>query len=204
MLKSELEAEVKRLQKVCKEDADNAGAAIARQVSKNQELRAENKRLSEEKALFKGVIAKREEVIDKAYSERATVVAIAAAMARALGWNAGRGIDTDRVFGAEFSCVVYIDTPAGQISYHIWDKDHVNLTGMPVYKGEWDNTYLGKDPMTAVRLAAMMDYHGADCVLGKKPWEKPDEDADVEGICSRALRKNLDFGLTSKKLWENR
>jgi hypothetical protein len=80
--------------------------------------------------------------VDQAYSERAACIVGLARMALKAGFKAGIGID--RKFDDDWSTVVYVDTPNGQVSWHIHKRDHKLLKGLPIYLGEWDGTYRGK------------------------------------------------------------
>lgn len=79
------------------------------------------------------------------YTERNNCAIALVKAAIAAGWKAGRG--TDPVAVESWSNVVYIDLPNGkQVSYHISpDQAHL-LEGLPAYDGQWDGTYVGRDP----------------------------------------------------------
>ncbi len=59
--------------------------------------------------------------IQELYKERNIIVMAMAKMAAELGWNIGLGIDAD----APGWPVLYIDSPAGQLSWHIHERDLV-------------------------------------------------------------------------------
>jgi hypothetical protein len=74
---------------------------------------------------------------DSIYSERNRLAAAFARMALAAGFKAGTGVDPDETKWP----VVYVETPNGQVSWHIASHDADILNGLPVYDGQWDGTY---------------------------------------------------------------
>lgn len=73
------------------------------------------------------------------HSERNHLVIMTAHMARMLGWRAGVGVHSgDSVEG--FGEVVRIDTPVGQLSWHIHDSQRAWLENLPPYEGTWDGS----------------------------------------------------------------
>lgn len=84
------------------------------------------------------------EKLNAVYRER---VGCSVAFARAaiqLGWKAGLGLD------AKGQQVLYVDTPNGQVSWHIWDTENDLLVGLPQYDGEWDGEFRGRDAIWSV------------------------------------------------------
>ncbi len=83
---------------------------------------------------------------DGAYQERNMCVAMIARMAQALGgdfrarWGAGLGRheQTDDGWDAAMMNVVFIDTPAGQMSWHIHDSELTMFAFLGPYAGKWD------------------------------------------------------------------
>jgi hypothetical protein len=66
------------------------------------------------------------------YQERNAVVVALARMAQAAGWTVGQRNDP----ASEGWPVLYIDTPEGQVSWHLpQDQMPANI---PPYNGEWD------------------------------------------------------------------
>lgn len=81
---------------------------------------------------------------NRAYSERAACAVALARMAIQAGFQAGVGTDTSAE-SVEWSRVLYIDTPNGQVSWHIAPADQHLLEGLPLYHGEWDGTYKSRE-----------------------------------------------------------
>ncbi len=76
---------------------------------------------------------------DLAYDERNRVVAAMAKMGVALGWTCGIGRHAaHEEWDPEWLNIVYIETPAGQASWHIHDRDLPLFAGLPRYEKPWD------------------------------------------------------------------
>lgn len=90
------------------------------------------------------VVAETKDRCNRAYSERAAAAVALARAAIALGWEAGIGTDTSAE-SVEWSRVLYVDTPNGQVSWHIAPDDQHLLEGLPEYPGEWNGTYLSRE-----------------------------------------------------------
>lgn len=88
--------------------------------------------------------------VDAVYSERNRLAAAFARMAFAAGFKAGKGVDPDETKWP----VVYVDTPNGQVSWHIAESDQSALEGLPQYNGEWDGKFTARDPAWPVWPAA--------------------------------------------------
>jgi len=88
--------------------------------------------------------------VDAVYSERNRLAAAFARMAFAAGFKAGQGVDPDETKWP----VVYVDTPNGQVSWHIAEADQGVLEGLPQYNGEWDGKFTARDPAWSVWPAA--------------------------------------------------
>lgn len=89
--------------------------------------------------------------VDAVYSERNRLAAAFARMALAAGFKAGKGVDPDETKWP----VVYVDTPNGQVSWHIAEADQGVLEGLPQYGGEWDGKFTARDPAWSVWPAAI-------------------------------------------------
>lgn len=77
---------------------------------------------------------------NEAYADRNMVVAFAARLSMAVGWRVGTGPHQGDDTGWEeaWRNVVFIDTPAGQLSWH-YHADHGFLfEGLPAYGRPWD------------------------------------------------------------------
>lgn len=57
-----------------------------------------------------------------------------------LEWRAGLGRhpEDDATWDREWMTIVFIDTPAGQLSWHIHDSELDLFDGIPPYEGVWD------------------------------------------------------------------
>lgn len=87
--------------------------------------------------------------VERAYTERSYASAALARMALRTGLDAGTGLDdTPGMDG--FSTILYVDTPAGQVSWHYKDDDLWLLDGLPRYEKPWDGTSRSKDGSFAV------------------------------------------------------
>lgn len=76
---------------------------------------------------------------DAAYKERNRVVAAFAFMAAAMGWRVGIRPTKIDGWSADWHGCVWIDSPAGQMSWHYHDSHAGLFADLPVYDGpEWD------------------------------------------------------------------
>lgn len=96
--------------------------------------------------------------MDDLYSQRASVVAALARMAIMAGFKAGVGLDDKEANDIEWRRVLYVDTPAGQVSWHIAPCDQHLLEGIPAYAGKWDGTYKSRDGSFAIWDISAVDY----------------------------------------------
>ncbi len=78
------------------------------------------------------------EAKDKAYVERNRCVIGLAALAHRLGWTVGLGHHSDPDWEDDWRSIVYIDTPAGQVSWHFHDSEKPLIEWIPPYDGDWD------------------------------------------------------------------
>jgi hypothetical protein len=81
-----------------------------------------------------------EEAKDGAYNERDRCVALIARMARQLGYTAGLGAHdpNDEAWDPAWRTIVFVDLPAGQVSWHIADHERPLFSFLPPYVGAWD------------------------------------------------------------------
>ena len=91
-------------------------------------------------------IAELEAKVNAVYSERNRLASAFARMALVAGFKAGKGVDPDETKWP----VVYVETPNGQVSWHIAEQDADVLSGLPEYGGEWDGQFRSRDPMWPV------------------------------------------------------
>lgn len=103
----------------------NVQPAIATELRRQvQNMRAEHVRL---------VAAK-----DGAYAERNKVLVLVALMAQRLGVKVGIGQHVGDDWDAEWRNILFIDLPAGQVSWHIHDDEAQMFYFVGGYGGEWD------------------------------------------------------------------
>jgi len=75
---------------------------------------------------------------DGAYLERNKCVALIARMAMALGYRAGTAKTAIEEWSEDWHGCVYIDLPAGQVSWHCHDSQSYLFDWLPPYCAEWD------------------------------------------------------------------
>jgi hypothetical protein len=87
---------------------------------------------------LRAALAEAERARDGAYAERNKLVAALARLAPALGWTAGVARTAIDGWDPVWHGCVYIDTPAGQLSWHYHDDERRLFVGLPPYCGAWD------------------------------------------------------------------
>lgn len=80
--------------------------------------------------------------INKIYRERLIAAVGMAKMAIEAGYAAGLGRDITKEEG--WDIVLYVDTPAGQVSWHIAKDDLDLVVDVPAYTGKWDGTFYSR------------------------------------------------------------
>lgn len=75
---------------------------------------------------------------DNAYLERNQCVSLIATMANALGYRAGTARTAIEGWSESWHGCVYIDIPAGQVSWHYHDSHAHLFAHLPPYCDEWD------------------------------------------------------------------
>jgi hypothetical protein len=91
------------------------------------------------------LLASANDRLNQAYSQRAYAAACMARMALSLGYKAGIGRDAIESNDPEWRVILYIDTPNGQVSWHIAPQDQWILDGLPQYDAPWDGTFRSRD-----------------------------------------------------------
>lgn len=81
-----------------------------------------------------GLVHERDEV----YKERNLCVMSFAYMAKEVGWNCGIGKHVGEEWDDEWRNVIFVETPLGQVSWHIHDKELPLFHFLGVYRGGWD------------------------------------------------------------------
>jgi hypothetical protein len=97
--------------------------------------------LAAERDALKAEVKKLRAKADSIYSERNRLAVAFARMALAAGFKAGTGVDPDETKWP----VIYVETPNGQVSWHIAESDAAVLDGLPNYDGQWDGTYRARE-----------------------------------------------------------
>ncbi len=75
---------------------------------------------------------------DGAYLERNKCVALIARMALTMGLKAGRAKTAIEGWSEDWHGCIYIDLPAGQVSWHFHDSQLSLFIDLPHYSGSWD------------------------------------------------------------------
>lgn len=74
---------------------------------------------------------------DAAYAERDKCLVLTALMAQRLGLKVGIGIDP-KAQTSDWESILFIDLPAGQVSWHIHASETSMFYFVGAYDGEWD------------------------------------------------------------------
>lgn len=74
---------------------------------------------------------------DAAYGERDACIAFMARMALMLGWRVGLARHEGE-WEEDWRHIVFIDSPAGQLSWHYHDSEHHLYRHLPEYITSWD------------------------------------------------------------------
>jgi hypothetical protein len=77
---------------------------------------------------------------DGAYTERNKMVVAFAKTAMTLGWIVGVGkhSEADKDWEKDWRTILFVDTPAGQASWHFHDSEVAQLARFPPYSAAWD------------------------------------------------------------------
>ena len=94
-------------------------------------------------------MAATQSIPEEAYFDRNQLALAYAKLAQEKGWRVGFGLDPDEPDWP----VLYIDTPAGQVSWHL-PVAEVAIQDWPVYEGEWDGHDLAEKRR---RLSLLID-----------------------------------------------
>ena len=81
-----------------------------------------------------------EQKVSEVYRERDLCVALAANLAFRMGWPCGmsRHSEDDGNWDPRWMNIVFIDTPTGQVSWHIHDSEWHLFEALPRYAKPWD------------------------------------------------------------------
>jgi len=102
-------------------------------------------RVLEESTIANVKLADQTQLTNLAYSQRAIAAVAFAHTVIALGGTAEVGKDSREDRLDCWRVVLYVDTPAGQLSWHIAPQDQPMLQGLPEYVGKWDEMYNSAD-----------------------------------------------------------
>lgn len=142
--------------------------------------------------------------IARVYSERTAAAVAMARFALACGYTAGVGKDDNQSWDDEWRVVLYVDTPRGQVSWHIAPEDQPLLVGLPKYEGEWDGTFRSRDgwfsqweyagdPVAAARAEGYAQgVRDAAKIVGKEAKDFPDVIAWAVEDLAKAILALLD------------
>jgi hypothetical protein len=78
---------------------------------------------------------------DSAYAERDKCLVLLALMAQRLGLKVGMGLHVDKPgeeWDADWRNILFIDLPAGQVSWHIHESETSWFYFVGAYDSEWD------------------------------------------------------------------
>ena len=114
-------------------------AEVTEQASAYVDAELEEEQVDESNYAVVGASDASKEKLDSVYAERNRLAVAFARMALAAGFRAGKGVDPDKW------PVVYVETPNGQVSWHIAESEASALEGLPEYPGEWDGSYRARD-----------------------------------------------------------
>lgn len=124
-------------------DELQAAADVAERRADFLEQRVDS--LLEENMTLSVLLQKQTEATTVAYTQRAIAAIAFAHTVISLGGVAGVGRDGRENQPDAWRVVLYVDTPAGQLSWHIAPHDQHMLEGLPTYAGVWDGTYNSSD-----------------------------------------------------------
>jgi len=106
-----------------------------------EQLRDRVEELQDDLQTANGRAESAEKHLNTAYSQRAIAAISLAHTVLHYGGTAGIGYDNREDQPSNWRVVLYVDTPAGQLSWHIAPDDQPMLEGLPDYSGKWDGTY---------------------------------------------------------------
>lgn len=120
---------------------DDLSLEIADKENQIDVLEQRVDRILEDAMIVSVKLAEQTEATNLAYTQRAIAAVALAHTVLALGGTAGIGKDGLTDQPDEWRVVLYVDTPAGQLSWHIAPNDQAMLAGLPNYTKPWDGTY---------------------------------------------------------------
>jgi len=94
--------------------------------------------LSQQIAQVRAMITRLETEREAAYHDRDLVLALLARLAAASGWPVGTREDTSPAAEPRFRRVVYVETPAGQLSWHYAAEEAPLFATLPEHTKAWD------------------------------------------------------------------
>lgn len=120
---------------------DNLKSTIETKEQQIDVLEDRVDRILEDAMLVSVKLADQTEATNRAYTQRAIAAVAFAHTVLALGGTAGIGRDNREDQPDNWRVVLYVDTPAGQLSWHIAPNDQAMIQGLPNYTKPWDGTY---------------------------------------------------------------
>lgn len=91
--------------------------------------------------LAKDTAERHRDELNAVYAERNNCVVLIAKMALDIGLRVGLGLHADvegEGWENDWRHIVFIDLPAGQVSWHMHDSELHKFAFLPVYGGVWD------------------------------------------------------------------
>lgn len=101
-------------------------------------LQSRNADLHTENADFTVRLEAASRAKDGAYAERNKVLVLVALMAQRLGINVGIGQHVGEDWDADWRNILFIDLPAGQVSWHLHDSEASMFYFVGTYAAKWD------------------------------------------------------------------
>lgn len=95
--------------------------------------------------------------LDKVYEERDRVIALLARMALDLGWDVRVTKTTIEGWDPEWQHCVYIQSPAGQFSWHFHERELFLFVGLPHGPVVWDEHTTEQKYASMHALSLLMD-----------------------------------------------
>ena len=150
------------------------------EVAERRELKERGERIRDLEHTVRELEANREESIrtttrreyllkqekDTAYSERNRLAVALARVGLVLGWRAGVGTHQDvpgQQWDADWRTLLFIDTPAGQVSWHLHDSERYLVASLPKYPGTWDGHTTAQKWERLERVGPPVLVDGAEC-----------------------------------------
>ena len=100
-----------------------------------------------------------QELFDRAYSQRATVIKLLVVLAARLGYDHGWGVDDNETEDELWRKVMYVQLPEAQYSWHIAPVDQPIFANVKQFEGKWDGTFHGQKQDLATLMEMTINSH---------------------------------------------